>query len=179
MPTYVFDTQRLRLRMMTEEDLPALRPILSSEIAMKHYPKVLNDDEIRDWVSRVLKRYESDGHSFWMVELKETGDAIGQCGILTQQVDGKTEPEIGYLFNPAFWGHGYATEAAKGCMEYGAKTYGYERFISLIVPENQPSINVALRNGFTLEKTVPYKDRPEVRVYSIRLAQDQKPPATS
>ncbi|MCB2210485.1 GNAT family N-acetyltransferase [bacterium] len=165
----MFETERLRLRMMTEDDLDALRPILSSEIAMKHYPKVLNEEEIRDWICRVMKRYEIDGHSFWMVELKETCEAIGQCGILTQHVNGKSEPEIGYLFNPAVWGNGYATEAAKGCIDYGRKTYGYKRFISLIVPENQPSINVALRNGFTLEKTVPYRDRPEVRVYSIRL----------
>ncbi len=169
MHKYVFETERLRLRMMTEDDLDVLRPILASEIAMKHYPKVLDDEEIRGWIARGLKRYENDGHSLWIVELKETGEAIGQCGILMQEVEGKTEPEIAYLFNPAFWGHGYATEAAKGCMDYGRKQFGYQRYISLIVPENQPSINVALRNGLTLEKTAPFKDLPKVRVYSINF----------
>lgn len=169
MNNYLFETERLGLRKMTMDDLGALRPILSSEIAMKHYPKVLNDDEVLDWIGRVIKRYEDDDHSFWIVELKETSEVIGQCGILTQQVDGQTEPEIGYLFNPAFWGHGYATEAAKACMDYGRKQYGYQRYISMIVPENKPSINVALRNGLTLEKTVPYKDLEEVRVYSINF----------
>ena len=167
MHNYLFETERLRLRMMTANDLAALRPILSSEVAMKHYPKVLNDDEIRDWISRVMQKYVDDGHSFWMVELKETGEAIGQCGILMQHVDGKDEPEIAYIFNPAFWGYGYATEAANACMDYGRKQFGYKRFISLIVAANKPSINVAMRNGFTLEKLVPYQDLPEVGVYSI------------
>ncbi|MBZ0264935.1 GNAT family N-acetyltransferase [bacterium] len=169
MKNYVFETERLRLRLMTTDDLDTLRPILASEVAMKHYPKVLSDYEILNWISGVLKKYEIDGHSFWMVEVKATGETIGQCGILMQDVEGTSEPEIGYLFNPAFWGNGYATEAAKGCMEYGMRKFGYKRYISLIVPENQPSINVALRNGLALEKTIPYKDLPEVGVYSIKL----------
>lgn len=164
---YLFETERLRLRLMTTDDVDNLRPILASEKAMKYYPETLNDDKIRAWIEKTHKRYEKHGHALWMVELKETGEAIGQCGILRWTIEGQEENEIGYLFNPAFWGNGYATEAARGCMEYGKKRWGYSRFISLIDEKNQPSINVALRNGLSLEKTISFQWVEKTNIYSI------------
>lgn len=43
---------------------------------------------------------------------------IGIRGLLKQIVDGKTEIEVGYRIDEAFWGKGYGTEAAEGCIKY-------------------------------------------------------------
>ena len=40
------------------------------------------------------------------------GELIGNCGIRRKPAS-ETEADIGYELAPAFWGHGYATEAAR------------------------------------------------------------------
>ena len=47
----------------------------------------------------------------WAVVLKQTGELVGQCGLTLQDWEGRTVPEVGYLFQKAHWHKGYATEA--------------------------------------------------------------------
>jgi RimJ/RimL family protein N-acetyltransferase len=71
-----------------------------------------------------------------------------------QEVDGVDELEVGYHFKTNHWGNGYATEAARGCMEYAFNQLGRRRIISMIRPENIPSRRVAERNGLRIDKQI-------------------------
>ena len=73
---------------------------------------------------------------------------------MQEDVDGKDEIEIGYGLIRKYWHQGFATEAAIACKSYGFNELKFNRLISLIRPENKPSIHVATRNGMTLEKDV-------------------------
>jgi [ribosomal protein S5]-alanine N-acetyltransferase len=84
--------------------------------------------------------------------LKETNELICDCGLVKQKVDGRTEVEIGYHINKKYWSKGFASEAAKGCKEYGFFQLGLNKEISIIDPRNIPSIRVAEKIGFTKEK---------------------------
>ena len=75
---------------------------------------------------------------------------IGQCGLTMQPWRSDEVLEVGYLFNRAFWHHGYATEAARGCMEYAFNRLGAKEICSIIRETNQPSRRVAERNGLVL-----------------------------
>jgi RimJ/RimL family protein N-acetyltransferase len=121
---------------------------------MRYFPRTLDEEAMRAWIERNLKRYEQYGHGLWAVILKETGAFTGDCGLMWQDVDDVEELEVGYHFNKAFWGRGLATEAARGCMEYARAQLGRERIISLIRPENLPSRRVAERNGLQIEQEV-------------------------
>ena len=55
--------------------------------------------------------------------------------------------ELGYTYARAFWGQGYATEAALAFRDYGYQTLGYDGFSSLVIKENTPSVNVAKKLG--------------------------------
>ena len=79
---------------------------------------------------------------------------MGQCGLTVQEVEGKNDVEIGYLFLRKFWGRGLATEAATAARDHGFNTLGYERLVSLIDPGNLASRRVAEKVGLTLEKEV-------------------------
>jgi RimJ/RimL family protein N-acetyltransferase len=83
----------------------------------------------------------------WALDLKATGEMIGDCGITLQEVDGELVPEIGYHLRRDMWGQGFASEAARACREYGFERLKAEFLISLIRPENLPSRRVAQRNG--------------------------------
>jgi [ribosomal protein S5]-alanine N-acetyltransferase len=99
--------------------------------------------------------------------LKETGQLIGDCGLVRQQVDGATETEIAYHLQRDHQGRGLATEAARACRDHGFLTLGLQRLISLIRPENVPSRRVAERNGMLVEKETIFHELPHV-VYVAR-----------
>ena len=168
----ILETQRLILREMTQADLPALRRILQDDETMVAYNGAFDEAETQAWLDRQLARYAQYGFGLWAVVLKQTGEMIGQCGLTMQPWHGDEVLEVGYLFNRAFWHHGYATEAARGCMEYAFDRLGAKEVCSIIRNTNQPSRRVAERNGMVLRDTwvKHYRgvDMPHVRYCATR-----------
>ncbi|HWO74628.1 MAG TPA: GNAT family N-acetyltransferase [Bacillus sp. (in: firmicutes)] len=166
MGTYILTTDRLKLREMTKNDVQNLMEIFSDPVAMKYYPSTKDEKETMSWIEWTINNYKNYGVGLWIVEHKETGQFLGQCGIVPQEVDGKIEMEIGYLFVRREWGKGYATEAAAACKKYGFEKLNLKKIISLPDVNNTPSAKVAERIGMKVEKTI-HKWGKEVLVYSI------------
>jgi len=148
----ILETLRLVLREMNTADYPALAAILQDEQTMYAYNGALSGEETQDWLDRQLARYREDGFGLWAVILKESGEMIGQAGISWQDADGERVPEIGYLLNRAYWGKGYATEAAVACKCCAFERLGFDEICSIIRDNNMPSMNVAIRNGMLVRK---------------------------
>ena len=168
----ILETERLTLREMTQDDLPALREILQDEETMYAYNGAFDEAETQAWLDRQLSRYAQYGFGLWAVVLKESGGMIGQCGLTMQPWRGDEVLEVGYLFNRAFWHHGYATEAARRCMEYAFDRLGAREVCSIIRETNLPSRRVAERNGMTVRDSwvKHYRgiDMPHVRYCAAR-----------
>jgi RimJ/RimL family protein N-acetyltransferase len=113
-----------------------------------------------------LRSYREHGFGLWAAILKDSDEFAGQCGLVAQEVEGKDEVEIGYLFLRRFWGRGLATEAARACRDHGFDTLGYDRLVSLIDPGNLASRRVAEKVGMTLEKQT-HKWGKNISVYAI------------
>lgn len=148
----ILETERLYLRQYRKEDIHTLYSIFSDAETMEYYPAPFNLEQTQNWVKKNQERYQEDGYGLWGVCLKKTNELIGDCGLVKQIVDGRTEVEIGYHINKKYWLNGFATEAAKGCKEYGFYQLGLNKLISIIDPRNVPSIRVADKIGFTKEK---------------------------
>ena len=148
----IIETDRLILREMTDSDYPALAAILQDEQTMYAYEDAFNDADTQEWLEKQRLRYQTDGFGLWAVVLKTTNEMIGQAGISWQDVDGEKVPEIGYLFNRAYWGNGYATEAAIACKEYAFDKYKFNEIFTIVRDINIPSMNVAIRNGMLIRK---------------------------
>ena len=168
----ILETERLLLREMTQDDLHALQGILQDEETMYAYNSAFDEAETQAWLDRQLSRYAQYGFGLWAVVLKESGGMIGQCGLTMQPWRGDEVLEVGYLFNRAFWHHGYATEAARGCMEYAFDLLGAREVCSIIRETNLPSRRVAERNGMTVRDSwvKHYRgiDMPHVRYCAAR-----------
>lgn len=168
----ILETERLLLREMKQDDLPALQGILQDEETMYAYNGAFDEAETQAWLDRQLSRYAQYGFGLWAVVLKESGGMIGQCGLTMQPWRGDEVLEVGYLFNRAFWHHGYATEAARGCMEYAFDLLGAREVCSIIRETNLPSRRVAERNGMTVRDSwvKHYRgiDMPHVRYCAAR-----------
>ena len=102
---------------------------------------------------RIVPNY-AHGHGMLRVELKTSGDAIGNCGLVRRE--GLDGPDIGYAFLPEYAGHGYAREAAQGVVDF-ARRQGHKRLFAIVNPDNAASINLLqhLRFGFERMATLP------------------------
>lgn len=83
-------TERCCLRPMTDADFPALCRYLQDPGVMYAYGHAFSDREVWDWLRRQQARYVVPGYGALAVELRETGEMIGQCGITMQNCAGVT-----------------------------------------------------------------------------------------
>ena len=150
--TVILETERLYLRCMDDHDFQSLCLIMQDEETMYAYEGAFSDEEVYAWLERQKNRYEKDGFGLWAVCLKENDEMIGQCGITLQNINGTIGPEIGYLFQKAYWHQGYASEAAIGCREYAFGELKLPEICSIIRDTNLASQNVAKRNGMTIKE---------------------------
>ena len=153
----ILETGRLVLREFVKDDAPALELVVSDPETMKHYPAPLDRAGTEQWIERNLRRYSEDGVGLWAMVLRSSGEMIGDCGIIRQNVEDEYLYEIGYHLRRDHWGKGLATEAAVACREWGFANLQADRLISLIRPENVPSRRVAERNGMTIWKEVDWR----------------------
>jgi RimJ/RimL family protein N-acetyltransferase len=142
------------LREFIPQDADALAAVLGDPVAMQHYPAALDRKGVEEWIERNRSRYQSDGYGLWAMVLKDSGELIGDCGCILQEVEGANHVEVGYHVRRDLWGNGYGTETAWACMEYAFTNLGVDRVISLIRPENVQSIRVAEKNGLTCKKII-------------------------
>lgn len=164
-------TRRLRFRPLTLDDKPRLMGFFNDPIATEfHLIKTDLDTYADTWIRRQLGRYANDQGGLHAIELTETGELVGQCGLLYQWVDGIPKWEVGYHFLREFWGNGYATEAAQACRDFCFENEMAETLISLIHPENLRSQAVAKRNGMTEWKRTTWREMPVV-VFRIRRSE--------
>jgi RimJ/RimL family protein N-acetyltransferase len=117
-------------------------------------------------VKRMIQRWEADGFGLFTTVRKEDGAVIGRVGLLVWNADtwepttraesenGRTEVEVGYTLGRAYWGQGYATEAAGAVRDYALRELGADRLIALIIHGNTASENVARKLGLRYERDV-------------------------
>lgn len=174
------ETERLRLRPLTLDDLPFLTaynadPVVSKWLALGR-PRTAA--ETREWFDKTLSWYAEDGTGHRGVVLKDGGRLIGRCGLQCMEVEldairpcafwgrgsappgVRTEPilELGYGLVPEVWGRGLAGEASRRMRDEGFAR-GEAKLISIIHPENAPSIKVAVKNGLSLEGELEFMGR--------------------
>jgi RimJ/RimL family protein N-acetyltransferase len=152
------ETERLQLRRLRRSDLDAMHAYLGDARTMLYYPAPFTREFVRKWIDRSEQQFRKFGYGLFGVVLKSSGELIGDCGLVWQEIDGAPELEVGYHFHRAHWGRGYATEAAQACIEYAFANAGVSHVISLIRPENVPSRRVAERNGMSLSRQVMWKE---------------------
>jgi RimJ/RimL family protein N-acetyltransferase len=104
------------------------------------------------------------GAGWWSVELHETGQLVGHVGaFFRESLPGL---EIGWSTYRAFWGQGFASEAAAEAIRHGLEARNEPHVHALIDPGNAPSIGVALRVGMHFEAEATLFGKP-VQRYSL------------
>ncbi|ROR92280.1 GNAT family N-acetyltransferase [Nocardioides aurantiacus] len=144
-------TERLRFREMEEADLDAMAALLGDPEVMRFYPAPKTRDEALEWIRWSRRGYAEHGHGLWVLETHE-GEFVGDCGLTWQPVGGAQVLEVGYHVVAALQGRGYATEAARACVELALGAVGESRVVAIVVPDNAPSRRVAEKVGLRVEQ---------------------------
>ena len=147
--THPHQSDRLTMRKLTTEDAEAWDVFMQSKEATTLFPPTHKPPLFtsQDWIERQLQRYQNNQFGLLALIRKEDGKFVGQCGLLTQDIEGQSEVEIGYHLLPDFWKHGYAREAARYFVEFAIKELHYKSVISIIDIKNEQSQKVAIANG--------------------------------
>ena len=167
----ILETDRLFLREMDMTDYDSLYVILTDSNIMQHYPYTFDEDKVKEWIERNMKRYRVDGFGLWSVCLKENGQIIGDCGLTLQNIDGDILPEIGYHICRKFQNKGFAKEAASAVRDWAFKNTEYLALYSCCKYTNIPSIKTAESIGMHFEKKY-YDPKNEITHVSVIYRKD-------
>lgn len=145
-------TERLVLRTFRFGDEADVLAYRSRPEVCRYIPAdPLNEKTAPDFIADRIKavRMEADGDRMvFAVELD--GLVIGDVLVRTAQItDGQAE--IGWVFNPDFQGHGYATEAARELVRLSFDELGMHRVWAQLDPRNTASARVCERLGMRHE----------------------------
>jgi len=151
----LLETSRLRLHEITIADAPFYVKLFNSEGWIKY----IGDRNVHTIVDaenyirkNYLPSYEIHGYGSYTVQLKDTGETIGACGLYKR--DNLDHPDIGFAFLGEYSGKGYGYEAAAAVMEYAQTKLGIQKVLGFTLENNVASIMLLEKLG--LQKSGTY-----------------------
>jgi ribosomal-protein-alanine N-acetyltransferase len=146
MPIDHIETRRLRIRPFQRNDWQAVYDYASDPAVMMYIPE-------GPFTAEQAKAFVADNMGeqarFVAVLLKTDNMLVGHMEFYPWFAS--QTYEIGWIFNRAYHGHGYATEAAIALLQYGFEALHLHRIIATCQPENVASCRVMEKLGMRRE----------------------------
>lgn len=167
----VLETARLILRPFTVDDFDAFAAMYADPRVTQFVTedgKSLSRFAAWRAFAGIVGHWALRGFGLFAVTERTSGAFIGRIG--PWDPEGWPDFEIGWALRPECWGHGYATEAVKRCIEYAFRELDRSHLSSFIAPENSRSIHVAERVGERLEGETRLPHMPDRKVLRYGLS---------
>ena len=143
-------TPRLVLREWRDGDREAFAAMWTDPEVMAFFAVPRADRAASDaWIDRMQARFDAEGFGYWAVELAGEAGLIGAIGLTRVTFAAPFAPaiEIGWRLGRAYWGNGYAQEAARAVLDDGFGRLGFAEIVAFTVPANQRSWRLMQRLG--------------------------------
>lgn len=151
----VLETDRLLLRRLTTDDAEFILGHLNDA----SFHRFIGDrgvrtvEEARQYLlDGPIASYLQHGYGIYMVEIKDSGEQIGTCGLVNRE--GMEDVEIGFALLPQFWSQGYAIEAAQAVMVYAKKELGLQRIVAIANLGNESSFKLLEKLGLRFDRMI-------------------------
>jgi RimJ/RimL family protein N-acetyltransferase len=141
-------TERLMLREYRREDFDIFAAHLADPVSSAHLGPADRHAAWRIFCSQA-GLWLIHGAGWWAVEEKETGQLVGNVGAFFREES--TVMELGWNTYRAFWGQGFANEAAAAALNHALEIRREPKVRALIASANESSLRVAKRLGLTYE----------------------------
>ncbi|MBL7897524.1 MAG: GNAT family N-acetyltransferase [Crocinitomicaceae bacterium] len=165
-------TERLLIRKFTISDAAFMLELMNTPQWIKNIGdrnvKTIQDAE--NYLQKGALRYdELKGISFYAVCLRESEKVIGTCGFVKREF--LEDVDFGFAFLPAYFGKGYAFESAVAMLDFGFDTLELHQCAAICLHENDSSVKLLKRLGFSYEKDITLQpDNELLALYKLNLA---------
>lgn len=149
------ETDRLYLRQWQASDFAIFAKINADSEVMQYFPKVLSTTTSNTIAKKCQQLIEDKGWGLWAVSLKngigKGDDFIGMVGLNEVHADMSFAPavEIAWRLHKDYWGHGYATEAARAALDFAFTELALDDVVSFTAVINKRSQLIMQRIGMT------------------------------
>jgi RimJ/RimL family protein N-acetyltransferase len=176
----VIETQRLVLRNWRAADVDAFLLVNSDPAVMATLGPVMNREQVAALIARMQGIEAEQGHCFWAMVRREDDRLIGWCGVIRGSVGpilGKAE--IGWRMARDCWGRGYATEAARGTLDWLFANRPDDAAWAITSTGNRGSRAVMERLGMRYQPGLDFdhpkvpSDDPLLRHVTYRIGRDE------
>lgn len=149
---YIIKTERLGMRNWLESDEAPFAEMCKDNAVMQHFPNTLSEEESLNLINRLKKHFNTYGYCYFAVDVLETDEFIGFAGLANQIWESEFTPcvDIGWRLKQSAWGKGYATEAAKACLNAAFTKFGLVEVLAFTTNTNLQSEHVMKKVGMHL-----------------------------
>ena len=140
------ETERLLIRPFSSEDIEAAKKFWGDPEVMARSGGAAPHEDLPKVLESYRKCQEEKGLSVYAVAEKTSERVIGAAGYNIR--DSVELIELIYHFSKADWGKGYATEAAKACLELAEQHGRVETVYASADPRNRSSARILEKIGF-------------------------------
>jgi ribosomal-protein-alanine N-acetyltransferase len=148
----VLTTARLRLRAFHLSDADAVTALASDrDIALNtlNVPHPYERHHAEEWIAAHAGQLERRDSVTYAITRLEDAALIGAAGLILDPANERAE--LGYWIGKPWWGHGYASEAAREVVSWGFRTLHLHRIHASHFPRNPASGAVLRRIGMRHE----------------------------
>ena len=144
-------TPRLLLREWREADREPFAATAADPEVMAMLPPLADRAASDAWIARMQAHRAQNGFAYWAVELPGTASLIGAIGLSRVRFPAPFTPavEIGWRLARAYWGQGYAFEAARATLDDGFFRLRLDEIVAFTNPANRRSWKLMERLGMT------------------------------
>ncbi len=159
-PWTVLETRRCILQEIGLGDLDALYRLYQGKGVTRYIDPLYPREEEEAYTKAYIKNmYRFYGYGMWIAKEKATGNIIGRAGIQHQTLCGEAILELGYMVGRPYQNQGYATELCQAILEFAREKTGFSEINCLIVKENEISIHLAEKLGFSWQEEVEIRGK--------------------
>ena len=167
----MIETERLTLRPLTEDDAAFYLQLVNEPSFIENIGdkgvRTL-DDARKAIVTGPMAMQKALGYSLLLVRQKSDGAAIGMCGLIKR--DTLPDTDIGYAYLPAYWGRGYAYEAAAAVVDFARDQVGLKRLLGIVSPRNTASNQLLRKLGLSfIELLVLKGETKDTNLYGMEF----------
>jgi RimJ/RimL family protein N-acetyltransferase len=156
-------TDRIRLRRWRDADRDAFAALNADARVMEFFPSLLSRARSDAMIDYIEAHFDEHDFGFWAVEVPGVAPFIGFAGLSVKRFAAPFTPcvEVGWRLAFAYWGNGYATEAARLALGHGFVTLALPDVVSYTTVANRRSRAVMERLGMRRDPAEDF-DHPEL-----------------
>jgi RimJ/RimL family protein N-acetyltransferase len=151
----VLQTPRLRLREFTLADAPIVVALLNDAGFLKNVGDrgVQTVADAENYIAdKFLRSYREHGFGLYLMELKESGEPVGMCGLVQRTY--LDVPDIGASVLERYLRRGYTLEAATVVLEWARDQLGVRRIVGVTRATNAAAHGLLQKLGFSPERPI-------------------------